>query len=77
MIGFGGQTSRAMTDAQAADDGTMVVEILPRARVVISSGSAVTWNAPTVDMKIKAGGVPIDWTPGGISGPVMLQLVEA
>lgn len=77
-IGFAGQVSRVMADATANGSGVMSVEILPRLRTAVAVGAAINWNAPTVDMKLKAGGgVPIDWTPGGVSSSVVLQLEEA
>jgi hypothetical protein len=78
LLGYGGQVSRAMADTAATDDGRMVVEVLPRVRGTVGSGSSVTWNAPTVAMVLASGGgVPIDFMPADISGSLALQLVEA
>lgn len=79
VIGLGGQLSRVMASATADGAGLFTgVEIWPRARTAMSSGAAVSWDAPTASFRLADGaGVPIDWEPGmQFQGPV-ISLVEA
>lgn len=78
-IGIGsGQTSRAVTNATADEEGEMVVSIMPRARIAYAAGTAILWDKPTVLFRQAAeGGVPIDWEPGAFHEGPRVKLVEA
>lgn len=75
-IGIPGQLCRVMADVTADGSGNMTVEIRPRARTVIASGAAITWDRPTVNMMLKADGVPTTWRPGAFD-LAALDLIEA
>jgi hypothetical protein len=75
-VALGSQTVRVMADATANGSGQMAIEFRPRARAAIAAYSAITWNRPTVNFTLKAGGVPTVWRQGMFEG-TSIELVEA
>lgn len=60
MIGVGGQLCRVMADATLPGS----VEIAPRLRTAVASGSAVAWDKPTANFMLASDGVPLVYEPG-------------
>ena len=72
-----GQTVRILADATANGSGDMAIEFAPSVRSAMIAYGRVTWNKPTVNFRLREGGpVPVQWNPGGFSGPTF-DLVEA
>lgn len=77
MLGCGGQLFRVMANGVADGTGRVDVEVQGRARVALTSGAAVTWNAPTANFMLKSGdGVPIVWQPGSLSDAISFEVIE-
>ena len=72
MIGVGGQLCRVMADASVPGS----VEIAPRLRVAMASGTAVTWDKPTAAFLLMSDGAGVDWMPGGYSG-TSVEFIES
>lgn len=70
MIGVGSQLFRVMADATANGSGLLSVEVAPRVRAAISSGTAVVWAAPTAPFRVSSSkGLGVDWTPDSFTPP--------
>lgn len=68
-LSVGGQFVRLMVDAVGDDAGQMPVEIQTRLRAAMASGTAVGWNAPTLNVRLKSGDeVPMAHMPGYTDG---------
>ena len=74
-IGCAGQLFRAMANATADGTGLLLVEVQPRARNAIATGTGVTCTAPTANFMLKAEGVPTVWRVGRYDGAT-LDLIE-
>lgn len=59
-LGIAGQLVRVMADATLPG----AVEIQPRLRQAVTSGTAVIWDKPTCNVMLTADGVPVGWSPG-------------
>lgn len=65
MIGIGGQLCRVMADASLPGS----VEIAPRLRSAMPSGTAITWDKPTANFMLATpDGVPLVYEPGLYQG---------
>lgn len=64
MLGIGGQLCRVMANATADGSGNLSVEIAPRLRVAMGSGTSVVWNAPTAPFLLASANPAVDWRPG-------------
>ena len=72
MLGIGGQLCRVMANATVPGS----VEIAPRLRTAMSSGTAVVWDYPTANFRLVGDGAPVAWSPGMHDAP-SIELVEA
>lgn len=72
MIGIGGQLCRVMADASSLSS----VEIAPRLRTAMSSGTTVTWDKPTANFILAADGPAVDYLPGMQAG-ITAEFIEA
>lgn len=71
-----GQNVRIMADTTASGAGVMVIEFQPRARTAMLAYGAITWNKPTLNVMLKADGVPTVWSPGMFEG-TSVELIES
>ena len=81
LFGFAanGQTVMYVGDTTLVADGSgqMLVEFAPSARSVIPAFTAITFDRPTVNFRLRDGKPPpVIWTPGRFEG-ITLDLVEA
>lgn len=75
-LSIGGQFVRLVADAAADDAGQMPIEFQTRLRTAMASGTAVTWSAPTLTVRLKSGDeVPMAHQPGYTEG-FSLEFVE-
>ena len=75
LLGVGGLLLMVASDATANGSGVISVTLANRLRTAQSSGAAVTWNAPTVPMRLlQTSGV--QYQPG-YAGAISLDFAEA
>ena len=75
LVGVGGLLLMVAADATANGSGVISVTLANRLRTAQSSGAAVTWNAPTVPMRLlQSSGV--QYQPG-YAGAISLDFAEA
>ena len=75
LVGVGGLLLMVAADATANGSGVISVTLANRLRTAQSSGAAVTWNAPTVPMRLlQTSGV--QYQPG-YAGAISLDFAEA
>lgn len=75
MFAIGTQTVMQLVDTVADGSGNMSIEFTPEARQSFAAYTAVSWNRPTVNFRLR-GDVPVVWEPG-IYLPIELDLIEA
>lgn len=78
MLGVGGQLVRVMEPAAATEAGVMTVQVLPRLRQAVASGSAVQWDKPTANFLVMADEVVTRWRGGAqFEASRDIRIVEA
>lgn len=77
MLGAGGQLFRAMAAASADGAGNITVEVAPRVRAAIASGSAVTLYQPTAPFILTSANPALDWMPGSEYAAPSITLRES
>lgn len=75
MIGVGTQLFQVFQDC-APVSGTLTVPLVNHVRVALTSGAAVTWNAPTVTMLVPSMVAMASYRPGSQDG-IVVDLEEA